>query len=148
MIRRQLRAGLIAVLVCLAPGRSFAAEIDITGVYRCEGTNPDGSSYQGLVRIIREDETYQVRWHKGDRIISLGVGLVRDDLLSVSYVASGNIGVIVYRIKKGPQLDGEWTILGASDKVLSETLTKLGMSVSNDADPDEWREAAVPAQQE
>ena len=52
MIRRQLRAGLIALLVCLAPGRSFAAEIDITGVYRCEGTNPDGSPYQGLVRII------------------------------------------------------------------------------------------------
>jgi hypothetical protein len=50
-------------------------------------------------------------------------------MLTVSYVSGGNLGIIVYRIRKGPQLVGEWTLLGADPEVYPETLTKLGTSV-------------------
>ena len=43
-------------MLCLSvPARSIGAEIDISGVYRCVGTNPDGSPYRGVVEIVEND---------------------------------------------------------------------------------------------
>lgn len=131
MIRTSLGVGIaVLVLSLTAPALSAAAEIDIVGLYTCEGTNPDGRPYRSVVEIIKNDQTYRVTWAMGERNISIGIGMVRDGLLAVSYYANGNLGVIVYRIKKGPQLTGEWTVLGADDEVFPETLTKIGVSVT------------------
>ena len=131
MIRTSLGVA-IAVLLSSLAAPSTAAEIDIAGLYNCEGTNPNGTTYRSVVEIIKNDQTYRVTWTMGERNASIGIGIVRDGLLAVSYYANGNLGVIVYRIKKGPQLAGEWTVLGADDELFPETLTKRGVSVSLD----------------
>lgn len=130
MIRTSVGVGIAVLLLSLAPAPSTAAEIDIVGLYNCEGTNPNGTPYRSVVEIIKNDQTYRVTWALGERNTSIGIGIVRDGLLAVSYYANGNLGVIVYRIKKGPQLTGEWTVLGADDEVFPETLTKIGVSVA------------------
>lgn len=131
MIRTSLGIGIAVLLLSLAaPARSIASEIDIGGVYNCEGKNPDGTSYRSVVEIVKNDQTYRVTWAMGERNTSIGIGIVRDGLLAVSYYANGNLGVIVYRIKRGPQLMGEWTVFGTDDEVFPETLTKIGLSVT------------------
>ena len=133
---RPVGLSILALVLGLSfPARSSGAEIDISGVYRCVGTNPDGSSYRGLVEIVENEGTYRVTWTMGGRMTSIGIGLMRDGMLTVSYVSGGSLGIIVYRIRKGPQLVGEWTLLGADPDLFPETLTKLGTSVRSEPEP-------------
>lgn len=96
---------------------------NLAGVYLCEGANPDGSPYRGLVEIVAVDSTYLVRWFMSDGAEVLGVGIRNKDVLSVSYFG-GTPAVVVYSID-GDRLNGEWTMGGAEGKLYSETLTRM-----------------------
>ena len=100
-----------------------AAKPSVAGIYLCEGTNPDGSAYQGLVEIAAIDNTYLVHWVMANGTEVLGVGILRSDMLSVSYFG-GTPAVAVYRID-GDKLLGEWTMGGAEGMLYSETLTRM-----------------------
>ena len=113
-----------------APGTAQAPKADdaprkrtVAGTYLCEGANPDGSPYQGLVEIVSVDNTYLVRWLMSDGAEVLGVGIRNSDVLSVSYFG-GTPAVVVYRID-GDRLVGEWTMGGAEGMLYSETLTRM-----------------------
>jgi hypothetical protein len=95
----------------------------VAGVYLCEGANPDGSPYRGLVEIVAVDNTYLVHWIMADGAEVLGVGIRNSDVLSVSYFG-GTPAVVVYRID-GDRLVGEWTMGGAEGMLYSETLTRM-----------------------
>ena len=95
----------------------------VAGIYLCEGANPDGSPYQGLVEIVAVDKTYLVHWVMADGAEVLGVGIRNSDVLSVSYFG-GTPAVAVYRID-GDRLVGEWTMGGAEGMLYSETLTRM-----------------------
>jgi hypothetical protein len=95
----------------------------VAGVYMCEGANPDGSPYKGLVEIVAIDNTYLVHWVMADGAEVLGVGIRNRDVLSVSYFG-GTPAVVVYRID-GDRLVGEWTMGGAEGMLYSETLTRM-----------------------
>ena len=95
----------------------------VAGVYLCEGANPDGSPYKGLVEIVAIDNTYLVHWVMADGAEVLGVGIRNSDVLSVSYFG-GTPAVVVYRID-GDRLVGEWTMGGAEGMLYSETLTRM-----------------------
>jgi hypothetical protein len=99
------------------------AKRSVAGVYLCEGANPDGSPYQGLVEIVAVDNTYLVHWMMADGAEVLGVGIRQSDVLSVSYFG-GTPAVVVYRID-GDRLVGEWTMGGAEGMLYSETLTRM-----------------------
>jgi hypothetical protein len=118
---------LAGVLLLAMPLAQAAPNDDIAGVYRCEGMNPDGKPYRGTVEIVKNDQTYRVKWTMGQRGASFGIGVVRGDMLAVSYYTGGNLGVVVYRIVKGPQLIGEWTVLGADGQLFPEKLTRMGV---------------------
>src|SRR5689334_7451785 len=92
-------------------------ERDLAGMYRCEGTNPDGRTYRGLVEIAKDDHTYRVRWTLGQGGTSVGIGMVRGDVLAVSYYTGQNVGLVMYKIDKGMQLTGEWAVLGADGQL-------------------------------
>jgi hypothetical protein len=124
MIRMLLRAAAVA-LPLLVPAVCTAQEVAIDGVYRSEGVNPDGTKYRGTVEIAKDDQTYLVRW-LARQVTSIGIGIVRGDVLAVSYYTGTNIGVALYHIEKGPRLTGEWTVLGADGVRYPETLTKMG----------------------
>ena len=59
-------------------------------------------------------------------VTSIGIGIIRGDVLAVSYYTGTNIGIALYHIEKGPRLTGEWTVLGADGQRYPETLTKMG----------------------
>jgi hypothetical protein len=99
------------------------AKRTVAGIYLCEGANPDGSPYKGLVEIVAVDNTYLVHWMMADGAEVLGVGIRNRDVLSVSYFG-GTPAVVVYRID-GDRLVGEWTMGGAEGMLYSETLTRM-----------------------
>src|SRR5918994_1767231 len=105
------------------PAETAPPKRTVAGVYLCEGANPDGSPYKGLVEIVAIDNTYLVHWMMADGAEVLGVGIRNSDVLSVSYFG-GTPAVVVYQIN-GDRLVGEWTMGGAEGMLYSETLTRL-----------------------
>ena len=96
---------------------------DPTGVYLCEGTNPDGDHYRGIVQIAAIKNTYLVRWTLADDVEVMGVGILLNGSLSVSYFG-GTPAVVVYKVDP-EKLVGQWTMGGAEGKTYEETLTRI-----------------------
>ena len=92
-------------------------------MYLCEGTNPDGHHYRGIVQIAAVRDTYLVRWTLADDIEVTGVGILQNGLLAVSYFG-GTPAVVVYKID-AEKLVGEWTMGGTEGKTYAETLTRV-----------------------
>ena len=129
----MVRILLVAAALVAALGRTAAAsepgaqatakKPDPTGVYLCEGMNPDGHRYRGIVQIAAVDDTFLVRWTLSDDIEVTGVGILRNDMLAVSYFG-GTPAVVVYKVD-AEKLVGEWTMGGADGKTYAETLTRV-----------------------
>ena len=101
----------------------------LDGRYRAEGTNPDGKPYRSIVDIEQNGDTYMVRWlEREGPPAALGIGIVRGEYLSVSYLAGRALGVVVYHIEKGPVLTGQWTVLGSGGLLWPETLSRVGVA--------------------
>jgi hypothetical protein len=128
----MVRAILLGVvLVALAGPIGMRAEEtsekDFTGVYSCEGTNPDGRSYVGVVEILKVEGTYLVRWTMPNDTQVMGVGIFSHDVLAVSYFG-GSPALVVYSTTTDGRLDGKWTMGGAEGLTFTETLTKMAES--------------------
>jgi hypothetical protein len=99
---------------------------DVAGVYMCDGVNPEGNPYRGIVEIVKTQETFQVRWTFPQSDDSaLGIGILSNGVLAVSYYGGATAGVVVYKIAEGQKMVGQWTVTGANGGVFNETLTKL-----------------------
>jgi hypothetical protein len=97
--------------------------LGVAGVYMCEGKNPDGSPYKGIVEIVKFHDSFLVRWTLPEDVTVIGVGIESSGVLAVSYFG-GAPGVIVYKAD-GNRLHGEWTMGGTNGGVFSETLTRM-----------------------
>lgn len=137
MSSQLLRSSLVACLATLALTASAhaqnapAAKPDskLEGRYQAEGVNPDGKPYRSTVDIEQAGDTYLLRWIERDGPpAAIGIGIVRGEYLSVSYLAGRSLGVVVYHIERGPQLKGQWTVLGADGGLWPETLSRAGVS--------------------
>jgi hypothetical protein len=115
---------LFALLLALqaAPAAQPDPAADLPGAYLCEGVNPDGTKYRGVVDISKVNDTYRVQWTMSEHSL-LGIGIFSNGVLAVSYFG-GAPGVIVYR-PSGGTLIGEWTVGSAEGGVYAETLTKM-----------------------
>jgi hypothetical protein len=120
---RTVRFALVLV-AALGAMMAVAAEnrVDLAGIYLCEGVNPDGTPYKGLVEITPTADAYQVRWTMSEQSTN-GIGIFKGGVLAVSYFG-GTPGVAVYRVDKG-RLLGQWTMGDSKGQLYSETLTKL-----------------------
>jgi hypothetical protein len=96
---------------------------DLSGLYACEGTNPDGSPYTAVVEIVKRQETYLVRWTQENDEQVMGVGIQQAETLSVSYFG-GAPAIVVYSVAGDGRLDGKWT-MGGAGRLFKETLTKV-----------------------
>jgi hypothetical protein len=132
----MVRILMIAAVLVTAPWGTAAAsekpdpqqtpagkKADPSGVYLCEGTNPDGHKYRGIVQIAAVQNTFLVKWTLADDIEVMGVGILQEDRLSVSYFG-GTPAVVVYKIG-AEKLVGEWTMGGTEGRVYGETLTRM-----------------------
>ena len=128
----------VSLLVLLLIGVAGAAttpalraeeSADLTGVYVCDGVNPEGHPYRGIVEIIKTEETFHLRWtFPQNNDAALGIGIVSNGVLAVSYYGGAATGVVVYKIDTGKRMVGEWTVTGAGGGVYKETLTRLPSS--------------------
>ena len=124
----MLRAVLVGLVVLALVRPVFASEqtpeINLAGVYSCQGMNPDGRAYSGVVEIVKIRDTYLVRWTMPNDSQVVGVGIFSNGMLSVSYYG-GTPSLVVYSLAENGTLDGKWTAGGAEGDVFSETLTKM-----------------------
>jgi hypothetical protein len=133
---RMARTVLLGVLVvAFGAIASIAASDppDLAGVYSCDGKNPDGSVYHGVVEITKRKDTFRVRWTLADNAQVLGVGIYSNSILAVSYFG-GAPAVVVYKLD-GDHLVGEWTMGGVDGAVYTETLTKMPAGTAPPAPP-------------
>jgi len=136
----MLRAVLVGLVVLALVGPVIAAEeateANLAGVYSCEGTNPDGKTYSGIVEIVKIRGTYLVRWTMPNDSQVVGVGLFSNGMFSVSYYG-GTPSLVVYSVAENGRLDGKWTAGGAEGEVFSETLTKMPEGTPKPSKPSE-----------
>jgi hypothetical protein len=134
-MRCAARFALLLLVLASFPQPAAAGEPQLDGMYSLTGLNPDGSEYRGVVKIVSRGEGFLVSWIfprvSGETVVatitSVGVGLVKGEMLAVSYYGQDATGVVLYRIEEGGQrLTGAW--VSANDKsgtVHYETLRKL-----------------------
>ena len=115
---------------------------DLSGVYACEGTNPDGSAYTAVVEIVKRQDTYLVRWTQENEEQVMGVGIQQDGVLAVSYFG-GAPAIVVYSLATEGRLTGQWT-MGGAGRLFKETLTKVS-AVDVDTKPAKPARPAKPA---
>ena len=111
-------------VLSVTPAAGLAQDRDLTGAYMCEGVNPDGKAYQGLVEIAKNHDVFRLTWRFAPEGGAVGFGIQSGDVLAVSYYG-GMAGLVVYRIEEGNRLVGRWTAPGADGEIFTETLTKL-----------------------
>ena len=114
----------LALFTSVTAAPEQVLDSDFTGIYACEGKNPDGSAYGGIVEILKVQDTYLVRWTLSADTRVVGVGIFKGGVLAVSYFG-GSPALVVYSVTTDGRLDGEWTVGGAEGSVFSETLTKI-----------------------
>jgi hypothetical protein len=124
----MIKAAFVGLVTLALVGPAYAApdkapENSLVGTYSCEGTNPDGGTYAGIVQIIKHGDSYLVRWTMPDESQVLGIGILNGGTLSVSYYG-GTPSIVVYSIENG-KLTGTWTAVGADGELFTETLTKM-----------------------
>jgi len=95
------------------------------GLYELKGHNPtSGAAYEGQVLIAKEEDTegdtgpWYVRWLIGENQQQAGIGVLSNNVLSVSYadVSGGtvnDVGVVSYRIVGFGKLEGTWLSQGS-----------------------------------
>lgn len=95
---------------------------DLSGEYEIGGgAKPDGSAYEGAVKLAKAGETYTLAWDIANNPAYKGVGLPVGDLLAVGYAEGETVGVSVYKVSGGT-LEGHWASLGSKGKLGAETL--------------------------
>jgi hypothetical protein len=114
---------LIAVLIFTMRADS-ASKPDLAGLYLCSGRNFDGTPYDGLVEIVKDNGAFQLQWLAEGGVVALGMGIRSGNVLAVAYY-SAVPGVVAYRIEGNNRLVGEWTLVGARGTLFTETLTKV-----------------------
>lgn len=126
MARLSLLVLLTTCLSGLTTTPALAAEApDVSGMYICDGVNAEGRPYRGIVEIVRNEDAFELKWtFPTSDESSLGVGIVTNGVLAVSYYGGTTSGVVVYKIDGGKKMTGEWTVAGGGG-VFRETLTRM-----------------------
>ena len=102
--RRRLFAGMAALGISLSAVASLAQAQSVSGQYRAEGRNPDGSTYSGSVQIGYSNRELVVQWQVGGQAYS-GTGTRNGDVLWVNW---GDRYPVVYVRMPSGELHGTW----------------------------------------
>jgi uncharacterized protein (TIGR03067 family) len=99
-------------------------ELEITGTYRSESIQEDGTKYTAEAVIDRIGDAYTVTYKKGPVVAYVAVGVRQGDTFSIAWLNRGQVGITLYRIEQGPRLVGQYTHLGGAGILSQETLTR------------------------
>lgn len=92
---------------------------DIAGSYSVDGVNPDGTTYQGTARLVRQGNTnnYVVTWTIGEQVLT-----AQGELVGNIFTIEDGSSLSVYTVYPDGTLDGTWTLEGETG-VGTETMT-------------------------
>lgn len=113
-----------AILVTLKKPKPAVEEtVEIVGKYRSELIEATGKTVVTEAVVEKRGDTYLVTYMLGDKTLFVGTAIRRGDQLSMSWISSGQVGVSVYKIERGPKLTGEYATLGGIGVTGKEVLT-------------------------
>jgi hypothetical protein len=95
--------------------------LELGGIYRASGTNPDGSPYRGMVVLRRERDSVTLTWWIGEQVLH-GTGRLAGKTLVVNW---GDKDPVIYTLSDGGVLDGAW-----ADGSATETLVRIATPAS------------------
>ena len=98
-------------------------KIDLAGVYRVEGTNPNGSKYRGMVALAQDNDQFNFTWWIGKDVFR-GTGHFAGKMLVVNW---GDKTPVIYTFGDEGVLDGEW-----ADGSATETLDLVANAAPGD----------------
>ena len=96
-----------------ALGMLPASPPTLTGVYRVEGSNPNGSRYRGMLTLTPFGKDFLFKWWIGRQTFT-GSGQFAGRMLVVNW---GQKSPVVYTIKRDASLDGEWADGSATERL-------------------------------
>jgi hypothetical protein len=105
---------LLPVLAFLAPlWLAAPALAQRDGLYDVQGTNLDGTTYDGVAQIRALGmNSFTILWRVGGQIVE-GVGMASGRTISVAYGMAQRPGMGIYTLNPDGSMEGEWTIIGA-----------------------------------
>ena len=112
---RQAAFITLTLFLCLALAPALWAQ-DLTGPYRAEGMNPDGSKYVGSVQIAQQGAAVTMAWQVGASAYS-GAGIIDGRVLTVNW---GDATPVVYVVMPGGQLYGIWSDGRALERLIPQ----------------------------
>jgi hypothetical protein len=83
------------------------------GIYRVQGKNPNGTTYRGMVALIRIGEQFRFNWWIGSQVFT-GAGEFAGRMLVVQW---GARHPVIYTFAGGSTLNGEWADGSASERL-------------------------------
>ncbi len=112
---------IVLILIFLLTSTNLFA---LTGEYKItEASTPEGKRYDGTVEIDEAGGAYVINWKlSGVGGQYKGIGILKDDILSVAWGAGKTAGVVSYKVE-GKKLIGTWAML-PSGRIGKETLEK------------------------
>jgi len=106
-----------------APRPATAPSLELAGVYRVSGTNPNGSKYHGMVALKQTGDEFRLTWWIGKQIFH-GTGHFAGKMLVVNW---GDKHPVIYTFGGNGTLDGEW-----ADGSATETLDPVATAAPGD----------------
>jgi hypothetical protein len=100
-------AALAAAFTLMASG----AMAQVTGQYRVDGQNPDGSTYSGTSSVEKTGDTYRISWNIGGTRYT-GTAIGDDDAIAIGYKSGSETGVTLL-VKQGDSYVAVWAYIGA-----------------------------------
>lgn len=114
MLRRTTLFALLIAGGLAAPALAPRAQAQQAGLYDVTGTNLDGTPYTGVAQIRTAGLTsFAIRWVIGSAAID-GFGFASGRTISVAYGLANRPGIGIYTLNPDGSMDGEWTIIGAT----------------------------------
>ena len=96
------------------PQQPTPAAIELAGIYRVSGTNPNGSQYQGMVALSQQQDEFALTWWIGKQVFH-GTGHFAGKMLVVNW---GDKDPVIYTFGDAGALDGEWADGSATETLL------------------------------
>lgn len=113
----------VTLLTLKKPRPAVPEAVNIVGKYRSELVEANtGKVTITEVTIEKHGDAYLVTYRLDRKVLFIGTALRRGDMLSMSWISAGQVGVSVYKIEPGPRLTGDYTILGGIGVTAKETL--------------------------
>ncbi len=106
------RTALGTATALVIAGQALAQTVG--GSYAVQGSNLDGTPYQGTAQItLASDTTCTIEWTTGTTS-SVGICMYVGSAFAAAYVQGEGAGLTLYEIEESGTLNGVWTVTGQS----------------------------------